>query len=178
MCLLLCFACAPAPTDQELQKDVQSLKTEVAALKQQIDQLKAGQKQIQDTLKEMQEPGEPAAPMPPPAEPSTAGPSAAPSPKAISLSQLLQDKDRLTGTRVTVKGTPGPVMMHKKTLYLQAPEGMLEVFFGDLQDKKQIERLGSQSLEEPITVTGLLTRSPGTGYDPSRLRIVAESVDF
>jgi hypothetical protein len=175
MSLFLCSACAPVPTDQELQKDVQSLKTEVAALKQQIDQLKAGQKQIQDTLKEMQKP-EPAAPAAPPA----AAPEApgTPAPKAISLSQLLQDKDRLTGTKVTVKGTPGPVLIHKKILYLQAPEGMLEVFFGDILDKKQMERLASQSLEQPVTVTGMLTRSPGAAYDPARLRIVAETVDF
>ncbi len=177
MSLFLCFACAPAPTDREMQKDVQSLKTEVAALKQQIEQLKAGQKQIQDTLKEMQEPGEPVAPTAPPAAPTTE-PSGVPSPKAISLGQLLQNKDRLIGTRVTVKGKPGPVLMHKKILYLQAPEGMLEVFFGNILDKKQMERLGSQTLEEPVTVTGLLTKSPGTGYDPSRLRIVAETVDF
>jgi hypothetical protein len=178
MSLFLCFACAPAKTDQEMQKDVQSLKTEVAALKEQIEQLKAGQKQIQDTLKEMQKQGGPAAPTAPPAAAPTPEPSGVPSPKAISLSQLLHDKDRLTGTRVTVKGKPGPVLMHKKVLYLQAPEGMLEVYFGNLLDKKQMERLASQSLEEPVTVTGLLTKSPGTGYDPSRLRIVAETVDF
>lgn len=175
MSLFLYTACAPAKTDQEVQKDVQALKTEVAGLAKKIDQLEAGQKQLQDTLKGLQKPGELAAAAPPPTLVPT---PMAPAPAAISVSQLLQDKDRLVGTRVTVKGEPGPVLMHKKILYLQAPEGMVEVFFGNLMDKKQIERLSAQSIEQPLTVTGMLTKSPGAAKDPTRLQIVAETMDF
>lgn len=175
--LFVLSACAPAKTDQELKKDVQTLKTEVAALKEKMSQLEAGQKQVLDTLKEFQKPGEMAVPAPPsamvPAMPQPAPPSA-----PLSISQLLKDKDRLIGSRVTVKGDPGPVLMHKKTFYLQAPEGMVEVSYANLADKKQIERLNSHAIETPVTVTGMLTASPGRGKDPTRLVITADSVDF
>lgn len=176
MSLFLGFACAPAPTDQEVQKDVQTLKTEVAALKEKIGQVEAGQKEILDRLKEPQKPREMAAP--PPAMAPMAMPPAAPAVAAMTVSQLLKDKNRLIGTRVTVKGEPGPVLMHKKILYLQAPEGMVEVSFANLADKKQIERLTAQAIEQPVTVTGMLATAPGTSKDPPRLQILAESVDF
>jgi len=175
--LFVLSACAPAKTDPEIKKDVQTLKTEVAALKEKLSQLEAGQKQVLDTLKGVQKPSEMAA-VEPPAAMAPAMPSLAPTLATLPLTQLLKDKDRLIGTRVTVKGDPGPVLMHKKTFYLQAPEGMVEVSYANLADKKQVERLNSQAIETPVTVTGMLSASPGRGKDPTRLVITAESVDF
>ncbi len=173
--LLALPACAPSKTDPEMQKDVQALKTEIAALKDKLSQVETGQKQILETLKELQKPREVA--LAPPAAQAPM-PPAAPAEAPLTVSQMIKDKDRLIGTRVTVKGEPGPVLMHKKILYLQAPEGMVEVLFGNLADKKQMERLTAQAIERPLTVTGMLAASPGRGKDPLRLQIMAESVDF
>jgi hypothetical protein len=166
--LLALSACAPSKPDPEMQKDVQTLKTEIAALKEKLSQVETGQKQILETLKEFQKPKEVAL-APPPVAPAEA---------PLTVGQLVKDKDRLIGTRVTVKGDPGPVLMHKKILYLQAPEGMVEVFFGNLADKKQMERLTAQAIDQPLTVTGMLAASPGRAKDPLRIQIMAESVDF
>jgi outer membrane murein-binding lipoprotein Lpp len=176
--LFLFSACAPATIDEEMQKEIQALKTEVAALKEKVEQLETEQQQIKAALQELQQPEEapPLSPAPPSLEPPV--PSLAPAPEALTVGELLKNKDRLVGARVTVKGDPGPVLMHKKILYLQAPEGMVEVFFGNLADKKQIERLSAQAIDQPLTVTGLLAAAPGTAKDPTRIQIVAESVDF
>ncbi len=171
--LLALSACA----DQETKKEVQALKTEVAALKDKLGQLETGQQQILDSVKGMQKPEvviKPAAPPSAPVPAPAAGPGAAP----LSVSQLIKDKDRLVGTRVTVKGEPGPMLMHKKILYLQSPEGMVEVLFGNMTDKQQVERLTAQAIEQPLTVTGMLSASPGKGKDPLRLQITAEAIDF
>ena len=163
--LLALSACA----DQDTKKEVQALKTEVAALKEKLSQMETGQKQVMDTLKDLPKPKEMAIPAAPPAMPGAA---------PLTVSQLIKDKDRLVGTRVTVKGEPGPVLMHKKILYLQSPEGMVEVFFGNMTDKQQIERLTAQAIEQPLTVTGMLSASPGRGKDPLRFQITAEAIDF
>lgn len=169
--LLALSACA----DQETKKEVQGLKTEVAALKEKLNQMEAGQKQILDTMQGIQKPKEIAIPSAPPAAPT---PPAMPGAAPLTVSQLIKDKDRLVGTRVTVKGDPGPVLMHKKILHLQSPEGMVEVFFGNMTDKQQVERLTAQTVEQPLTVTGMLSASPGRGKDPLRLQITAEAIDF
>lgn len=169
--LLALSACA----DQETKKEVQGLKTEVAALKEKLNQMEAGQKQILDTMQGIQKPKEIAIPSAPPAAPA---PPAMPGVAPLTVSQLIKDKDRLVGTRVTVKGDPGPVLMHKKILHLQSPEGMVEVFFGNMTDKQQVERLTAQTVEQPLTVTGMLSASPGRGKDPLRLQITAEAIDF
>jgi hypothetical protein len=171
--LLALSACA----DQETKKEVQALKTEVAALKEKLSQMETGQKQVMDALKDREKPKEMAIPAAPPAAQAPA-PPAMPGAAPLTVSQLIKDKDRLVGTRVTVKGEPGPILMHKKILYLQSPEGMVEVLFGNMADKKQIERLTAQAIEQPLTVTGMLAAAPGTSKDPTRLQIVAESVDF
>jgi hypothetical protein len=100
---------------------------------------------------------------------------AAVQPLALSVSQLIKEKDRLLGTRVTVRGPAGPVLMHQKSLYLKAPEGMVEVFFGNLPDEKTVKQLTSQPIEQPLTVTGLLTPEAKPG---AKLRINAEAVEF
>lgn len=171
--LLALSAC----TDQETKREVQALQTEVAALKEKLGQMEAGQKDLRDTLKNLQRPPEIAIPAAPPGL-QTPAPPAAPEAAPLTVSQLFKDKDRLVGTRVTVKGESGPVLMHKKILYLQSPEGMVEVFFGNMPDKKQVERLTAQAAEQPLTVTGMLSSAPGKGKDLLRLQITAESIDF
>jgi len=169
--LLVFSACGPPATETgaQLQKDVKALKEEVAALKEKVNKLEAGQKELQVALLK---PGQKVKPVaPPPAPPAKV---AAP----LSVAQLLKNKDRLLDTRVTVKGQAGPVLMHKKILYLQGPEGMVEVSFAQLADPKQIERLNTQAIEGPVTVVGRLTAAPGQVKEPTRLVIVAESVEF
>jgi hypothetical protein len=171
--LLALASCA----DRETKQEVQGLKSEVAALKEKLSQVEAGQQQIMDTLKDLQKPREIALPAAPPPVPLP-GPLAAPGAAPLTVSQLIKDKDRLMGTRVTVKGDPGPVLMHKKILYLQSPDGMVEVSFANMADKKQIERLTAQALDQPLTVTGVFSSSPGRAKDPLRLQITAEAIDF
>jgi hypothetical protein len=95
---------------EEQRQEIQGLKTEVIALKEQINALKeqvakleAGQQQIISLLAH------------PPAPPAAAAPPAAPEP--FTVSQLLKEKERLLGTRVTVKAIPGPVVVHRKTMF-------------------------------------------------------------
>ena len=47
---------------------------------------------------------------------------------------------------MTVKGEAGPVMVHRKSLMLKSPQGMVEVLFGKLPDPKQVQRLTSTPL--------------------------------
>lgn len=169
----LLAACQPAATG-DVSKDVQNLKTEVAMLKEKVGQLEAEAKKIQEQLKELAKVSAVTAPAPAMALPGLA-PGA---PAAIDVAQLLKDKDRLLGTRVTVRGQPGPVLMHKKILYLQSPDGLIEVNFSQLADKKQLERITAQAIETPVTVTGTMNQALGTGKGPTRLLIMAEAVDF
>jgi hypothetical protein len=164
--LLAPAACTPdQKAQEETRREIQGLKTETAALKkeitalkEQVTKLETGQQEILTLLKKP-----PAPPAPPPA------------PEPFTVSQLLREKDRLLGTRVTVKAMPGPVVVHRKTLLLKAPEGMVEVYFGELPDVKTVNRLTSTTLDQPLTITGVLTLAPRGG---ANLRIIAEVVEF
>jgi hypothetical protein len=93
----------------------------------------------------------------------------------LTVSELITGKDRYLGTRVTVRGAVGPVLVHHKSLLLKSPEGLVEVFFGKLPDQKQVQRLTSTTLDQPITVTGVAGPSPKGG---AKLEIQAEAIDF
>lgn len=175
----------PTPSGvQELKKEVEALKSEVATLKEKIIQLEAGQKILLGIVKgegpKAAAPTAPSATTPEvtegqPMMPAPAGQTAA---APLTMEELFKNKDQLVGTRVTVKGVPGPVLMHKKTLFLSGPQGMVEVLYGNLQDKKQVERLTAQTIETPITVSGLLSTAPGQTKEPVRLVIMADMVEF
>lgn len=175
--LWLIPGCPTAPGNQELKQEVEALKSEVAGLKEKITQLEAGQKVLLEMVKGAS-PSLPAAPgvaddqpgVPVRAESAAAAP--------LTVDELFNNKDRLLGTRVTVRGVPGPVLMHKKTLFLSGPKGMVEVLYGNLQDLKQVERLTAQNIETPITVSGLLSTAPGQTKEPVRLIIMADTVEF
>lgn len=183
--LWLVPGCPTPPEVQELKKEVKALKSEVAGLKEQIIQVEAGQKVLMELVKTA-----PPSQGPATAIPETAFPGAAagqpvmpgqPQPTAaepITMEELFKNKDQLLGTRVTVKGVPGPVLMHKKTLFLGGPKGMVEVIYGNLQDKQQVERLTAQNIDTPITVSGLLSAAPGQTKEPVRLIIMADMVEF
>jgi len=175
----------PTPSGvQELKKEVEALKSEVATLKEKIIQLEAGQKILLGIVKG--EGPQAAAPLAPhattpgmtegqPMMPAPAGQAAA---APLTVEELFKSKDQLLGTRVTVKGVPGPVLMHKKTLFLSGASGMVEVLYGNLADKKQVERLTAQTIETPITVSGLLSTAAGQTKEPVRLVIMADMVEF
>ena len=55
---------------------------------------------------------------------------------------------------------------------------MVEVIYGNIQDKKQVDRITAQNIETPITVSGLLSAAPGQGKGQVRLIIMADSVEF
>jgi hypothetical protein len=172
--LWLTPGCPPPPGAEDLKKEVEGLKTEAAALKEKVNQLEANQKLLTELIKvkaaaQVAGTGSTELPGLPPAPGQAAG-------TAMTLEELFKTKDQLLGTRVTVKGLPGPVMMHKKTLFLGGPGGMVEVIYGNLPDKKQVERLTSQAIETPLTVSGLLSAAPGQGQ--GRLVIMADSVEF
>ena len=160
------------------------LKSEVATMKEKIIQLEAGQKVLLGIVKgegpKAAAPATPQATTPEmaeglPAMPTPPGQAAA---APLTVAELFKNKDQLVGTRVTVKGVPGPVLMHKKTLFLSGAPGMVEVLYGNLADKKQVERLTAQSIETPITVSGLLSTAPGQTKEPVRLVIMADTVEF
>jgi outer membrane murein-binding lipoprotein Lpp len=146
---------------QGLKTEVAALKKEITALKEQVSKLEAGQQEILGLLKK------PAAP------PAAAAPPSAAEP--LTVSQLLREKERLLGARITVRALPGPVVVHRKTLLLKAPEGAVEVYFGSLADMKTVNRLTSTSLDQPLTITGVLS-PPARGG--GNLRIIAEVVEF
>ncbi|MEW6388637.1 MAG: hypothetical protein AB1491_14080 [Thermodesulfobacteriota bacterium] len=164
--LLLCTSCTSPKLEEELRKENQALKAEITALKEKVAQLEAGQQQLAGQLAKLTAP--PELSQPPGASPGVTEP--------LSVGQLLKDRDRLMGTRVIVQGEPGPVMMHRKSLLLKSPQGLVEVFFGNLPDKKQMHRLTSQNLTRPLTVTG--TVQPPSGQDPATVRVIAEAVEF
>jgi|UniRef100_A0A7C5ENC0 hypothetical protein len=169
--------CPTAPGDPELKKEMEALRSEVNALKEKLGQIEAGQKALLQQLKSLttaqamtsaDAAGAPAAANQ--AVPATAAP--------LTVAELLRNKDKLLGTRVTVRGVPGPVIMHKKTLFLGGPGGMVEVIYGNLQDQKQVERLTSQAIETPITVSGILSAAPSQTKEMVRLTIMADMVEF
>jgi hypothetical protein len=100
-----------------------------------------------------------------------------PAPACLTVSQLLTSKDRYLGTRVTVKGMPGPVMVHHKSLLLKSPQGMLEVLFGNLPDPKLVQSLTSTPLDRAVTVTGVVNLPPPRGGG-AQLQINAEAIEF
>jgi hypothetical protein len=180
--LWLAPGCQPPPGNEKLKKEVEGLKAEVAILKEEVGKLEAAQKILTELVK--MKTAAPAAPspfgfpgagaeqpgMPPPSAPAAGAP--------MTMDELFKNKDSLLGTRVTVTGLPGPVMMHKKTLFMSGPGGMVEVIYGNLQDKKQVDRITAQSIETPITVSGILSAAPGQGKGQVRLIIMADSVEF
>ncbi len=168
----LTAGCPGPAADQEMKKEVEALKAEVAGLKEKVLQLEAAQKVLLELGKTAQSAK----------APETRGeqPAAQPVPAAAALTvdELLKNKDSLLGTRVTVKGMPGPVLMHKKVLFLSGAGGMVEVIYGNLQDKAQVDRLTAQALETPLTVSGLLSAAPGQTKKEVRLIIMADAVEF
>lgn len=182
--LWLIPGCTSPSGVQEMKKEVEALKSEVATLKEKIVQLEAGQKILLGIVKgEGPEAAAPAAPKATTPEvkegqPTMPVPSGQAAAAPLTVEELFKNKDQLIGTRVTVKGMPGPVLMHKKTLFLSGASGMVEVLYGNLADKKQVERLTAQSIETPITVSGLLSTAPGQTKEPVRLVIMADTVEF
>jgi hypothetical protein len=174
--LWLTPGCPAPPGGEDLKKEVEALKTEVATLKEKLSQVEAGQKVMLEMMKlKALVPGAGAGSTELPGFPTAPGQAAG---TPLTLDELFKNKDQLLGTRVTVKGLPGPVLMHKKTLFLGGPGGMVEVIYGNLPDKRQVERLTAQSIETPITVSGLLSAAPGQAKDQVRLVIMADSVEF
>jgi hypothetical protein len=162
LALLAPAGCTPdRKAQEELRQEVKGLKTEVKALEEKIAKLEAGQQEMLKLLQKTQAP-----------PPEAAAPAA---PEVLSVAQLIKEKDRFLGTRVTVKGMPGTVLVHHKTLLLKGQGGMVEVYFGSLPDVKTINRLTSTTLEQPLTVTGVLNFPPRGG---GNLRITAEAVEF
>ncbi|MDP1760901.1 MAG: hypothetical protein Q8L43_01625, partial [Deltaproteobacteria bacterium] len=167
MALVSLSACAPSNrADEELRQEIQALKAQVTAMQEKLNQVQTGQQVIVDLLKQ---PAPAAAPLPVPSQP--------PAPDALTVAELLASKDRYLGTRVKVKGMPGPVMVHHNSLMLTGPQGMVEVLFGNLPDPKLIQSLSSASLDKPLTVTGVVNLPPARGAG-AQLQINAEAVEF
>ena len=170
MALASLSACAPSnQAEGELRKEIQALKAQVTAMQEKLNQVQTGQQVILELLKQ---PAPVAAPMAP-----MAVPSQAPAPAALTVAELLASKDRYLGTRVKVKGMPGPVMVHHKSLMLKGPQGMVEVLFGNLPDPKLVQSLSSTALDKPLTVTGVVNLPPARGAG-AQLQINAEAVEF
>jgi hypothetical protein len=67
--------------------------------------------------------------------------------------------------------------VHHKSLLLKSPQGMVEVFFGKLPDAKQVQRLISTPINQPLTVTGVVNLPSGSA-GAAKLQITAEAIDF
>jgi uncharacterized protein YceK len=175
LALVLLSACASSTrAEEEIRKEIQALKAQVTALQEKLNQVQTGQQAILDLLKKPEIPvalpvAPPAAPMPEASQP--------PGSESLTVDQLLAGKDRYLGTRVKVKGLPGPVMVHHKSLMLKGPQGMVEVLFGNLPDPKLIQTLSSAALDKPFTVTGMVNLPPARGAG-AQLQINAEAVEF
>jgi hypothetical protein len=171
MALVLLSACAPSnQAEEELRKEIQALKTQMAVAQEKLDKMQAGQQAILDLLKQ------PALPTAPPVA-DMAAPTQPPGPQSLTVAELLASKDRYLGARVKVKGMPGPVMVHHKSLMLKGPQGMVEVLFGNLPDPKLVQSLSSAALDKPLTVTGVVNLPPARGAG-AQLQINAEAVEF
>jgi hypothetical protein len=170
--LLLMLPGCPAapPPDETLRREVESLKKEVAAFKDQVNKLEATQKLL---LAQLRTEPPASAPAPAPASPEAAAPPVSPEP--LSVSQLIKEKDRYLGLRVTVKGPVGPVLVHHKSLMLKAPEGMVEVLLGKVPDQQMVEKLLALPVIGPLTVTGVAKMSPRSG---AQMQIQAEVLEF
>ncbi len=162
--LLLLAACSPSKkADEEQNREIHGLKAEIAQLKEKLAKLETEQQAIWDLVKKPGMGPESAFQMEP-----------APDAQPLTVSQLIAGKDRLIGTRVRVKGLVGPVLVHHKSLLLKSPEGLVEVFFGNLEEKL-VQRLTSTLLDQPVTVTGIVNPAPKGG---AKLMITAEGVEF
>jgi hypothetical protein len=171
MALASLSACAPSnQAEGELRKEIQALKAQVTAMQEKLNQVQTGQQVILDLLKQ---PTPVAAPLPAP----VAVPSQPAALAPLTVAELLSSKDRYLGTRVKVKGMPGPVMVHHKSLMLKGPQGMVEVLFGSLADPKLVQSLSSTVLDKPLTVTGVVNLPPARGAG-AQLQINAEAVEF
>ena len=170
MALASLSACAPSNQGEgELRQEIQALKAQVTAMQEKLNQVQTGQQVMLELLKQPAPVAAPLAPM--------AAPSQPPAPEALTVDQLLASKDRYLGTRVKVKGMPGPVMVHHKSLLLKGPQGMVEVLFGNLPDPKLVQSLSSTALDKPLTVTGVVNLPPARGGG-AQLQINAEAVEF
>ena len=171
MALVSLSACAPSnqAADEEMRKEIQALKAQLTVMQEKLNQVQTSQQVILDLLKQ---PAPAAAPIAPVAVPSQ---PAAPAP--LTVDELLASRDRYLGTRVKVKGMPGPVMVHHKSLLLKGPQGMVEVLFGNLTDPKLVQSLSSAALDKPLTVTGVVNLPPARGAG-AQLQINAEAVVF
>lgn len=178
--LWLAPGCPNPAANQDVKKEVEALKAEVASLKEKLIQLEAGQKVLLELTKGSSQPKaeELKTEQVPLVQPAPPGQPAQPAAAPLTVDELFKNQETLLGTRVTVKGVPGPVLMHKKTLFLTGPAGMVEVIYGNLQDKAQVDRLTAQALETPITVSGLLSAAPGQAKKAVRLIIMADAVEF
>ncbi len=162
---LLMTACSPgSKSGEDLHGEIQDLKKELKSMQEKLDKLQAGQQTMLALLQKSFQP------------PPIAQPFQLPPPQVLTVSQLLASKDRYLGSRVTVKGKAGPVIVNRKSLVLVAPEGMVEVLLGSLPDEKMVVRLTSTPLEKPVTVTGMVSL-PTQAAGP-KLEITAEAVDF
>jgi hypothetical protein len=161
--LLLLAACSPSKkADEEQNREIHGLKAEIAQLKEKLAKLETEQQAIWDLVKK------------PGVWPEAATQMETAPGQPLTVSQLIAGKDRLIGTRVRVKGLVGPVLVHHKSLLLKSPEGMVEVFFGNLEEKL-VQRLTSTLLDQPVTVTGMVNPAPKGG---AKLMITAEGVEF
>jgi hypothetical protein len=174
MALVSLSACAPSnQAEGELRQEIQALKAQVTAMQEKLNQVQTGQQVMLELLKQA---APVAAPPPAPIAPM-AVPSQPPAPEVLTVAELLASKDRYLGTRVKVKGMPGPVMVHHKSLMLKGPQGMVEVLFGNLSDPKLIQSLTSTALDKPLIVTGVVNLPPARGGG-AQLQISAEAVEF
>lgn len=163
--LSLMLGGCPPPTS-DVRQEIKDLKAEITSLKEKLNKLEDGQQAILKHLERAAAPVAESAPAPAPP----------PGPSVLTVNQLLENQDRYLGARVTVRGTVGPVLVHHKSLLLMSPKGMVEVFFDKLPDPKQMQRLTSTNIEQPVTVTGIVSLPPkGVG---AKLQINAEAVDF
>ena len=170
MALVSLAACTPSSqADEELRKEIQALKAQVTAMQEKLNQVQTGQQVMLDLLKQPAPAAAPIAPMAVPIQP--------PAPDVLTVAELLTSKDRYLGTRVKVKGMPGPVMVHHKSLMLTSPQGMVEVLFGNLPDPKLVQTLSSAALDKPLTVMGVVNLPPARGGG-AQLQINAEAVEF
>ena len=168
--LVLLSACTPSnQAAEELRQEIQALKAQVTAMQEKLNQVQTAQQVILDLLKQPAPAAAPMAPMAVPSQPAA--------PAALTVAELLASKDRYLGTRVKVKGMPGPVMVHHKSLMLKGPQGMVEVLFGNLPDPKLVQSLSSTALDKPLTVTGVVNLPPARGAG-AQLQINAEAVEF
>jgi hypothetical protein len=170
MALASLSACAPSnQAEGELRQEIKALKAQVTAMQEKLDQVQTSQQVMLELLKQPAPAAAPIAPMAVPSQPAE--------PAALTVAELLASKDRYLGTRVKVKGMPGPVMVHHKSLMLKGPQGMVEVLFGTLPDPKLVQSLTSTALDKPLTVTGVVNLPPARGAG-AQLQINAEAVEF